>query len=119
MMSKINFSVDKEKEILLKNLLGKAVEILPGMSEEYLLFGLEDNRKIYLRGESEIPCAYIEVGIFGNENHSGYKEFSLEVTKIFNAVLNISTKNIYIKFYDIESWSVGGMYFDRKNYQRL
>lgn len=111
LMAKINVPIDSEQEIALKSRLGKAIELIPGLSEKFLLIGIE-NCKMYLRGNDE-PVAYIEIGIFGNDNHLGYENFSLAVTKIFVDVLKIQPLNVYIKFSDIAAWSVGGIFFDR------
>ena len=112
-MTKVNVPVDAEQEIKLKSRLGKAMELLPGLSEKYLLAGFESNQHFYLRGDNKEPIAYIEVNVFGNENHIGYEDFSAAITKIFVDELKISPMNIYIKFSDIAAWSVGGIFFDR------
>lgn len=113
-MSKVNVPIDAKQEIKLKSRLGKAMELLPGLSEKYLLAGFESDCHFYLRGKNDEPIAYIEVSIFGNGNHLGYENFSVAVTKIFVEVLHIPPQNIYIKFNDIAAWSVGGMFFDRR-----
>ena len=115
--SKVNVSISNEQEIKLKSRLEKAIEVLPGLSEQYLMAGFEDNQHIYLRGDNKEPLAYIEVSIFGNEAHFGYDKLTAEITKIFNEVLNISTKNIYIKYDDIKDWGANGINFDRNDYQ--
>lgn len=112
-MSKVNVSIDSAAELELKSQLGKAIELIPGLSEKYLLTGFESNYHFYLRGKNNEAIAYIEVSIFANENHLGYENFAAAVTKIFVEVLNIPPMNIYIKFSDIDAWSVGGIYFDR------
>ena len=115
--SKVNIPISDEQEIQLKKRLGKAIEILPGLSEEYLMAGFEENYHIYLRGDKSQPTAYIEVSIFGNEAHYGYNKLSAEITKIFREILSINPKNIYIKYNDIKIWGVNGINFDRNDYQ--
>ena len=116
-MSKVNISISENQELQLKSRLGKAIELLPGLSEDYLMAGFEDNYHIYLRGKNDQPTAYIEVSIFGNEAHYGYGKLTAEITRIFNEVLKINPKNIYIKYDDIKDWSVNGINFDRNDYQ--
>ena len=111
--AKINFSLDEEQEINLKSELGKAVQNNFGYSEEYLLAIFEENQKIYLRGEKTEKIAYIEVEVFGNKFHAGYKNFSHDVTIIFQEILEIPPQNIYIKFEDIVAFSNAGNYFDK------
>lgn len=114
-ISRVNVSISDEQELQLKKLLGKAIELIPGKNENYLMVSFEQNCKIYLRGENQ-PCAFIEVSIFGNENHVGYDKFTAAVTKIFNDVLKIPAQNIYLKFEDIIAWGVNGTFIDRKDY---
>lgn len=113
-ISRVNVPVSKQQETKIKTQLGKAIELVPGKSEEYLLLGFESDYSLYLRGDNTEPIAYIEASIFGNEGHFGYKDFTGEVTKIFNEVLEIPSKNIYIKFSDITAWGVNGVYIDRR-----
>ena len=115
--SKVNVSINAEQEIQLKKRLGKAIEILPGLSEEYLMARFEDNYHIYLRGDNSQPTAYIEISIFGNEVHYGYDKLTAEITKIFNEVLNINPKNVYVKYDDIKNWGFNGITFDRNDYK--
>ena len=110
-MSKVNVPVDTAQETQFMLRLGKAIEILPGMSEKFLLAGLESNCRLYLRGE-KIPTAYVEVSVFGNEIHYGYEKFAVAVTEIFVDVFNIPPQNVYVKFCDLDCWGVGGKLFD-------
>ena len=114
-ISKVNVSISFEQEIQIKKLLGRAIESVPGKNENYLMVGFEQNYTFYLRGENQ-PCAFIEVSIFGNENHFGYDKFTAAVTKIFNDVLKIPPQNIYIKFEDITAWGVNGDFIDRNEF---
>ena len=115
MKCRVNVPVVSDKENLLKNLLGQAVQIFPGITEEHLLLVLEDNSTIYLRGEKNIPVAYIEVSVFGNNQHFFYAEFSKAVIKIFQEVLEISPKNIFVSYFDIDGFGVDKFYFDRND----
>ena len=75
LIAKVNVPVDAKQETKLKSQLGKAIELLPGLSEKYLLVDLETDCHMYLRGKKSEPVAYIEVSIFGNDKHIGYENF--------------------------------------------
>jgi len=115
--ARVNTAIDAEQEKELKTRMGKAIELVPGKSEEYLLLNFEDHCHLYLRGDNSRPIAYIEVSIWANENHLGYDRFSLETARIFHEVLDIEPDHIYIRYSDIPDWSVGGMNFDRNRYR--
>ena len=61
-ISRISIPVSREQELELKAWLGKAIELVPGKSEEYLLLGFEDNCRLWLRGDDSEPIAYAVAG---------------------------------------------------------
>ena len=119
LIARVNVPVSKEQEITIKEELGRAIELVPGKSEEYLLFGIEDNFHLYLRGIDSEPVAYIEASIWGNEGHFGYDRFTAEVTRIFHDALGIKPDHIYIRYSDIPDWRAGGMNYDRNRYRMI
>lgn len=115
--SKVSVPLSKEQEKEIKTKMGKAIELVPGKSEHYLLLEFEDNCRLWLRGKKDDPIVYIESAIFGNEPHYGYDAFTAELTRIFSEALQTMPDNIYVKFEDITAWGVGGMYIDRNQYR--
>lgn len=114
--ARVNIPINKEQELKIKTELGKAIELVPGKSEEYLLLNIEDECHMYLRGDGDTSIAYIEAAIWGNEGHFGYDRFTGDVTKIFSEILDIPPDHVYIRYSDIPDWGVGGMNFDRNRY---
>lgn len=112
--SKVSCAVSREQEIALKTRLGKAISLVPGKSEAYLLLEFEDNCRLWLRGEQDEPIAYVEAAIFGNEGHYGYDAFTEAVTNAFVEVLGIPADRIYLKYEDICAWGASGRYVDRR-----
>ena len=117
LISRVSTKITEEQEIKLKSGLGKAIELVPGKSEEYLLLGFEDQCHLYLRGDKSEPIAYIQASIFGNESHLGYDLFTEAVTELFHRVLGIEKDHIYINYTDIPDWGVAGINFDRNRYR--
>ena len=115
--SKVSVPLSKEQETEIKTKMGKAIELVPGKNEAYLLLEFEDNCKLWLRGKNDEPIIYIEAAIFGNEPHYGYDSFTAEITRVFSEVLQTKPENIYVKYEDITAWGVGGMYIDRNQYR--
>ena len=109
---KVSQKISNSQEKELKTRLGKAIELVAGLSEQVLLAGFQDNYHFYLRGDNSKPVALIEISIFGNPSHYGYEALTKEITTIFHKVLNIEENCIYIKYDDIVSWGVGGRNFD-------
>ncbi len=117
LISRVNVPLSRKQEMELKVLLGRAIELVPGKSEAYLLLCFEDNCRLWLRGDDSAPIAYIEANIFANERHAGYDAFTHEVTRIFHQVLGIGPDHIYLHYTDIPDWGVGGLHFDRRAFR--
>lgn len=109
--SKVSFKVDKSSELKVVERIGRAIENIPGKNKNNLLLIFEDNKSIYLAGNSEERVAHIELSIFGNKNNEGYDEFTKEVTKIYNEELNVPISNVYIKYDDIKIFGSYGNNF--------
>ena len=114
---KTSCPISGEQERELKTRMGKAIGLVPGKTEAYLLLGFEDNCRLWLRGSHDEAIAYIEAAVFGNEVHAGYPAFTAEVTRAFQDVLGVRPENCYIRFEDIPAWSVAGQYIDRGMYR--
>ena len=115
--ARVSCPLSSEQEAELKTGMGKAIELVPGKSEKYLLLEFEDSCRLWHRGKKDEPIVYIEAAIFGNEMHYGYDAFTAEVTNLFARVLNIRPEHIYIKYEDISVWGVQGMYINRNRYR--
>ena len=107
-IARVNVPVKNEQEEKIKSLLGRAIELVQGKSEQYLMICFEDNCRFWLRGDDSLPAAYIEVSIFGNDCHYGYDALTQEITRAFHDVLGIPSENIYLKYDDIHVWGVNG-----------
>ena len=105
--SKVSCPVTHQQEQELKARLGRAIKMIPGKSEDYLLLEFEDNCRLCIAGrKASQSLAYIEAAVFGSENHTGYDAFTAEITGAFQNVLGIQPGNIYIKYEDITAWGV-------------
>ena len=113
--TRTNVAMSDEQATRLKTMLGRAIALVPGKSEQSLLLAFEPQCRMYLRGDGSMP-AYIEVSVWGNEAHRGYDRLTAAITHAFNEVLAIPPENIYIRYADIPCWGAAGMTFDRNQY---
>ena len=106
--SKVSVTMSKEQETELKTRLGKAISLIPGKSESWLMTGFQDNYHLYFRGDNSKPTAFVEVKVYGKENPKAFDALTGEICKIFGDVLNISADHIYIKYEAVSNWGWNG-----------
>lgn len=116
-IASVNRPMSEAQKLELKARIGKAMELLPGLSESSLLLGFEENQTFYIRGDGQQKIAYIRADLFGNEAHIGFDQFGAAITAALVDILHIPPENIYIRFGDIQAWSVGGQFIERSMYQ--
>jgi len=100
---KTNKQVTKNEEITLKEQLGRAIAILPGKSERWLMLEIKDSCRMYFHG-SDAPCAMVQVQVFGKIDTQKCEELTAEVCRIMQDVLEIPVDSTYVKYEEVSLW---------------
>lgn len=106
---KTNASVSKPQEIAVKTGLGKAIELLPGKSENWLMVGFEPECPLYFRGSDSEKIAYVEVNVFGKVSRPAADRLTAAITDLLERELGI--RQVYIKYEEAEIWGWNGSNF--------
>ncbi len=109
--SKITVKISKEKEEIVKKRLGKAIKLIPGKSETFLMIGFEDEYSLYLGGEKLDKGAFIEVKVFGKASKEAFSVLTKEICSIYEEELQIPQDKIYVKYEEVENWGWNGSNF--------
>lgn len=102
--SKVSVKLTKEKEKIISEKLGKAIELIPGKTEEMLMLGFEDNYRLYFKGETLENGAFIQVKISGKSSKEAFNNLTIAICDIFNELLDIPVNKIYINYEEVENW---------------
>ncbi|MDR1541505.1 MAG: hypothetical protein LBU32_26635 [Clostridiales bacterium] len=106
--AKTNISITPGKETALKDKLGKAISLLPGKSEAWLMLSFEEDCQLYYKGENDDPIAYVEVKQFGSADKESYENLTAEISKILKEVLGINPENVYVNYQESSIWGWNG-----------
>ena len=109
--SKVSIKTTEEQQMELKKRLGQAIAIIPGKSESWLMVNLEDDRKMYFRGDDSEPGAFVCVNIYGSANERAFAKMTEEITKIYGEVLGVKPDHMYIKYAASMDWGWNGSNF--------
>lgn len=109
--TKTTVNVTPEKREAIKKKLGKAIELIPGKSESWLMLSFEDNCSMYFKGSNDKPLAFVEVKIFGQASESSYDKLTKEITGIIDGELGIRPDCIYVKYEEVSTWGWNGSNF--------
>lgn len=101
--TKTNTKISSEKEVALKTELGKAIALIPGKTERWLMLNFTDNERMWFAGD-DAPTAILEVELLGSASDSEYDLLTAKLTEIVSAELEIDPARVYIKYEELEHW---------------
>lgn len=101
-----NTQFNKGRELKLKTALGEAISLIPGKSEDWLMFGLAQEI-IYFKGTND-PAAMVEISIFGETTKDAMNALTAKVTAIVAEQLSIKPDRIYVSYFPTPNWGWNG-----------
>ena len=107
--AKTSVEISKEKETILKEKFGKAIELI-NKSESWLMVDFQDKSRLWFKGTDE-DCGIIEVDLFGKASDSGYDALTEKITEIVCSELPIDRSRLYVKYNEIDHWGYSGFNF--------
>lgn len=103
-----NREISKEKEIAIKERLGRAITLL-GKTEQWLMVEVIDSCHMYMGGEDNKGIAYVNVKIFGKSNDESYNKFTSEVTDMLTSMNeDMSPSDVYVSYEEHPRWGWNG-----------
>lgn len=104
-------AVTAEQENVLKSKLGKAIENIPGKTENWLMVEIADQCRLWFRGQQDAPIAIVQVDLFGKASDEACSRMTAAVSEIFAEVLGIAPENLYVKYTSFDQWGWNGSNF--------
>ena len=109
--TKVSVKMTEQQEKTIKTELGKAISLIPGKSENWLMLIFEDDCKIYFQGNCDQSAAFVEVKIYGKANAGVYNKMTAAITDILSKELQIAPNRIYVKYEEVAYWGWNGNNF--------
>ena len=108
--TKTNVKITTDREKKLKEEFGKAIALLPGKSERWLMLSFAGESVMYFQGSPD-GCAMLEVKIYGKASASSLDSLTGRLTGIVSDVLGVSPDRVYIKYEECANWGWNGSNF--------
>ena len=103
-----NVTATVEQKTRLKEAMGRAVSLLPGKTERWLMVDVEDGATLFLAGDGDRPLAMVEVELFGRSTPAAYDALTAEVCRILDETLAVPGAGVYVKYAEVEHWGYDG-----------
>ncbi len=103
-----NAHITKENELILKSKFGKAISLISGKSECYLMLAFEGDVMMAYRGDNTTPLAMVEVQLLGESDPKELDALTEALTKTLGEVLGIDAGRVYVNHSFYTYWGVGG-----------
>ena len=109
--TKTTANISKDQELALKEAFGKAIELIPGKSEAWLMLEFSDNCRMAFKGTTSPDIAILEVAILGKATADAYDALTTQLCKDVSAILGVPSDRIYIKYSEHDTWGYNGFNF--------
>ena len=108
--ARFSTKIDAQKEEVIKKRLGEAITLI-GKSEAYLMVQIQDDCKLYFKGNCDSDSAYFEVKLLGKSSKSNYEKLTKALCEIATEELGINGNRVYVKFEEVEYWGYDSFVF--------
>lgn len=109
--TKTTAKISPEQEAAIRAELGKAIELIRGKSEQWLMLSFFDECRMAFQGTTDPDIAIVEVKIFGSAKESEYNALTARITEILTNHLAIQPYRIYVKYDEVDTWGYAGENF--------
>ena len=106
---KMNVDITKEQETALKDEFGKAISLIPGKSESWLMVNIQPKCALYFRGSNEKPTAMVSVTVYGRANPNAYNSLTARLNTILSNVAGI--EEMYVSYSETSNFGYNGSNF--------
>lgn len=108
---KTSCELNSEKTEQIKAELGKAISLIPGKSENWLMVNIADNCNLYFNGNDNKNTAFVNVSIFGETSKQNCENLTAEICKILENSTGIPSDRVYVKFEFSDMWGYNSFMF--------
>jgi len=109
--TKTSASVSKEQLERLKAAFAKAIEIIPGKSERWLMINTVSECNMAFAGDTTTPSAMVKVEIFGKARTEEYDRLTEAICRCVKDILGVPSDRIYVRYEEVEHWGCDGVNF--------
>lgn len=109
--TKTTKSITPDVEKVLTAELGRAITLLPGKTEEWLMLGFEGEAHMAFRGEMRDDLVFAEVKLLGQATREAYDRLTAALCDIYHKALDVPTDGIYIQYVEAKTWGFDGINF--------
>lgn len=109
--TKTTVKISEEQERELKAEYGRAIELISGKSEEWLMLDFVGGERMAFKGTTEPDIAMLDVHIFGRATDGEYARLTEKLCEIASRILGIPKNRIYVKYTESEHWGWNGFNF--------
>lgn len=108
--TKTTRKIGKAEAAALREALGKAIELIPGKTEKWLMLSFNGEVDMAFAG-IDGDAAMISVDILGHADDSVYSALTDKICETVSRVLSLPKDRIYIKYSEFERWGWNGINF--------
>jgi hypothetical protein len=102
--SKVSVPMSETQREKMKEKLGKAIEIIPGKSEGWLMIEFADRCDLAFKGDRNTPAAFVEIKSFGEIPEDCLDQMTKKICDLYEQDLGIAADRVYVQYLEVSKW---------------
>ena len=108
---KTSAAADSAKCEAVKAELGRAIALVPGKSEGWLMVNISCGEKIWFRGDASKDSAMVKVAVYGKVSDRDADRLTSAITKIVSDNFGVDADRVYGAYSEHDKWGWNGSDF--------
>lgn len=105
---KTTHNLTEEQKADLKQSIGQIISDLPNKTEKVLMVDIDDGHTMFLGGEKQESCAYVDVRIYGAAPFAAKKEFTEDMFRVLDKSIGVPEDKAFLTITQYDNWGTKG-----------
>lgn len=92
----------------LKTQFGKAIELIKGKSEDWLMVAIKDGVSMFFKGDGTSDFCYVSISVFGSASKADCNEMTGAVCALVENITSTTSENTYVTYSSFDKWGWNG-----------
>lgn len=105
---KTTHTLSEQQKVELKKGIGQIITILPNKSEKVLMVDIDDGHTMFMAGEKQESCAFVDARIYGAAPFAAKKEFTEHMFLVLEQSIGIPKDKAFLSITQYDNWGTKG-----------
>ncbi len=105
---KTTHNLTEDQKAALKAGIGQIISDLPNKSEKVLMVDIDDGHTMFMGGEKQESCAFVDVRMYGAAPFAAKKQFTEDMFQVLDKTIGVPEDKAFLAIAQYDTWGTKG-----------